>query len=292
IMRLWAASIDYTADARASEDIFKGNAEAYRKIRNTFKFMLGNLSDGDGFFNPKQYPIKSLSWIDQLLISKLNQVTSQVKEAMDQFNFSEASSTLLTFMTQDLSSFYLDITKDILYCEAKTSLRRLQVQHVLYEVTLRLMKLWTPIMPFTMEEVFRLFSFKDTISAQLLDYPKVEPVIEKDLQMYQSFLQLKEVANKSLEGLRSQNQIGSSQEAKLTLTAPSLLAQSLQSLPARERHRLFIASDVSVAVGDTLKAEAHPAGGLKCPRCWNYFSALHTHQEHQVCDRCLEVLKL
>ncbi|MFZ9139396.1 MAG: isoleucine--tRNA ligase, partial [Bacilli bacterium] len=134
IMRLWAASIDYTSDARASEDIFKGNAEAYRKIRNTFKFMLGNLADGEGLFNPKRHPISSYSWIDQLILSKLNAVTSEVKQAMDQFNFSEATSTLLTFMTQDLSSFYLDITKDILYCEAKTSLRRLQVQHVLYRV--------------------------------------------------------------------------------------------------------------------------------------------------------------
>jgi len=294
IMRLWAASIDYTADARASEDIFKGNAEAYRKIRNTFKFMLGNLSDGEGFFNPKQYPISSLSWIDQLLMSKLNQVTAQVKLAMDQFNFSEASSTLLTFMTQDLSSFYLDITKDILYCEAKTSLRRLQVQHVLYDVTLRLMKLWTPIMPFTMEEVFRQFSFKGVISAQLLDYPKVEKYEENDLQTYLNFLRLKEVANKSLELLRSQNQIGSSQESKLTLTAPKSLATSLKSLPARERHRLFIVSDVTIKVGEgsLMAAEAHPAGGQKCPRCWNYFSTLHAHQEHQVCDRCLEVLKL
>jgi len=166
----------------------------------------------------------------------------------------------------------------------------LQVQHVLYEVTLRLMKLWTPIMPFTMEEVFRLFAFKDIISAQLLDYPKVEKFQESSLQTYQQFLKLKEVANKALEGLRSQNQIGSAQEAKISLVAPRALAQSLQALPTRERNRLFIVSQAVVVEGDDLKAEAMPAGGQKCPRCWNYFSTLHAHQEHQVCDRCLEVL--
>lgn len=291
IMRLWAASIDYTADARASEEIFKGNAEAYRKIRNTFKFMLGNLHDGDGLFDPKKYPIEDFAWIDHLMISQLNHVTLKVKQAMDAYNFAEATQTILAFMTQDLSSFYLDITKDILYCEAKDSLRRKQVQHVLYELTFRLLRLLTPIMPFTMEEVYQTMTGNSLAFAQLLDYPRVDENCEGELAQYQSFLKVKEVANKALETLRGQNQIGSSQEAILDLVVEPSMATTLIALPARERNRLFIASDINVTAGATVSATAKPSQGHKCPRCWNYFPQLHQHQEHAVCDRCLAVLQ-
>jgi isoleucyl-tRNA synthetase len=291
IMRLWATSIDYTSDARASEDIFKGHAEAYRKIRNTFKFMLGNLHDGDRFFDPIQHPIKDFSWIDQLILNKLNDVTSSVKHAMDAYNFSEAIAAIFSFMTQDLSAFYLDITKDILYCESKDSLRRLQVQHVLFEITNRLLKLLTPIMPFTMDEIYRLLPKQAVISSQLLDYPTLPSLSEEKTKAYQAFLDLKEVANKALENLRSTNEIGSSQEASLTLQAPIGLAKALNELPSRERNRLFITSHVTVQVGDKNLATAKPSGGKKCPRCWNYFPSLQSHQEHQVCDRCVGVLK-
>jgi isoleucyl-tRNA synthetase len=291
IMRLWAASIDYTADARASEEIFKGNAEAYRKIRNTFKFILGNLSDGDAFFSPKQHPITKYSWVDHLIISRLNAVTKTVKEAMDAYNFSEATQTLTTFMTQDLSAFYLDMTKDILYCEAKTSPRRLQVQHVLYELTMRLLTLWTPIMPFTMDEVYQMFADKTVPVSQLLDYPKMPEDCQEELDQFAQLMHIKEVANKALEQLRASNQIGSSQEAALTLTVPASMASQLKGLEARELNRLFIASEVHVHAGQDIKATAVSAGGQKCPRCWNYFSTLHAFEEHHVCDRCLSVLK-
>lgn len=290
IMRLWATSIDYTSDARASEDIFKGNAEAYRKIRNTFKFILGNLADGDTMFDPKKYPVQSLSWIDDLILARLHHVTRQVKEAMDAYNFSEATANLLSYMTQDLSSFYLDITKDILYCEAKTSSRRVQVQHVLYEVAITLMKLWTPMMPFTMEEVFQQFPQRSVISSQLLDYPLGKQDETSSLAIYQQLMQLKEIANRSLETLRASNQIGSAQEASLALTAPMTLAHLLTSLPNRERNRLFIVSETTIKEGSALSADAKPFLGQKCPRCWNYFLHLHAFEEHHICDRCLEVL--
>jgi isoleucyl-tRNA synthetase len=290
IMRLWATSIDYTSDARASEDIFKGNAEAYRKIRNTFKFILGNLADGDTMFDPKKYPVQSLSWIDDLILARLHHVTRQVKEAMDAYNFSEATANLLSYMTQDLSSFYLDITKDVLYCEAKTSSRRVQVQHVLYEVAITLMKLWTPMMPFTMEEVFQQFPQRSVISSQLLDYPLGKQDETSSLAIYQQLMQLKEIANRSLETLRASNQIGSALEASLALTAPMTLAHLLTSLPNRERNRLFIVSETTIKEGSALSADAKPFLGQKCPRCWNYFLHLHAFEEHHICDRCLEVL--
>jgi isoleucyl-tRNA synthetase len=214
-----------------------------------------------------------------------------VKEAMDAYNFSEATGTLLSFMTQDLSSFYLDITKDILYCEAKTSTRRIQVQHVLYEVAMTLLRLWTPMMPFTMEEVYQQFPQRAAMSSQLLDYPLVKQDEQTSLAMYHQLMNLKEIANRALETLRASNQIGSSQEATLMLTAPMNLTHVLTSLSSRERNRLFIVSEASLKEGATLAADAKPSHGQKCPRCWNYFPQLHTFEEHHVCDRCLGVLK-
>jgi isoleucyl-tRNA synthetase len=290
IMRLWASSIDYTADARASEIIFKGNAEAYRKIRNTFKFMLGNLTDQETFFDPKLNPVEEFSWIDHLIISRLNEVTKLVKQAMDAYNFSEAISVMLTFITQDLSSGYLDMAKDILYCEARNSLRRLQVQHVLYEITYRLLRLLTPIMPFTMEEIYQLFPQPRHVSSQLLPYPLVDEDCRGELDIYEQFLKVKEAANQALETLRVAGKIGSSQEATLTITAPAVIAEPLIALQPRERNRLFIASQVHVSLGTTLAVTAVPSGGEKCPRCWNYFPKLVPIAEHHVCDRCAKVL--
>jgi isoleucyl-tRNA synthetase len=114
---------------------------------------------------------------------------------------------------------------------------------------------------------------------------------EPSLAMYRQLMALKEIANRALETLRASNQIGSAQEATLTLTAPMNLAHILNSLPNRERNRLFIVSDVTLKEGPTLWAEAKPFLGQKCPRCWNYFTQLHAIEEHHVCDRCLEVLK-
>jgi isoleucyl-tRNA synthetase len=147
------------------------------------------------------------------------------------------------------------------------------------------------MMPFTMEEVFQQFPNRGVLSSQLLDYPLVKEDEETSLAMYLQFKDLKETANRALETLRASNQIGSSQEATLALTAPMNLAHVLTSLSSRERNRLFIVSEVSVKEAATLSADAKPSHGQKCPRCWNYFSQLHAFEEHQVCDRCLEVIK-
>jgi isoleucyl-tRNA synthetase len=142
-----------------------------------------------------------------------------------------------------------------------------------------------------MEEVFQQFPHRAVISSQLLDYPLVKEDEETSLAMYRQLMDLKEIANRSLETLRASNQIGSSQEATLVLTAPMNFAHVLNSLPSRERNRLFIVSETTIQEGTTLTADAKPYRGQKCPRCWNYFSQLHTLEEHHVCERCLEVLK-
>ena len=291
IMRLWSASIDFTADARASEEIFKGSADMYRKVRNTFKFMLGNLHVGTSAFNPAFHHVDDFEWVDHLIISKLQHVTRIYKDAMDRYAFGEATSVLTTFMSQDLSSFYLDITKDILYCEGATSPRRLQVLHVLYRLIHDLIVMLTPILPFTMEEVYQTLLQRDQPSSQLLTFPKIEGDCHEELGQLDVLYALREQTSKVLEGLRSQGTIGSSLEAQLSLTIPEPLFSSMSKLPVRERNRLFIVSDVNVLQGQSTVVHASRFDAQKCPRCWNYVSVLHPVEEHHVCDRCAAVIK-
>jgi isoleucyl-tRNA synthetase len=289
IMRLWAASIDFTADARASEEIFKGNADMYRKIRNTFKFMLGNLWVGEEPFDPQRYPMDHFEWVDHLIIAKLEEVVHQYKVSMDAYAFYDATSVVTTFLSQELSSFYLDITKDILYCEAKTSPRRLQVLHVLHRLVMDLTVLLTPILPFTMEEVYQTLPQRDVLSSQLLPFPKGSLCLE-ELEQLRQLMDVRMHTSKALESLRGQGLIGSSLEASLTLTVPKPLFNWLTKAPIRERNRLFIVSSLDVKEGQEIAVETSPFHGEKCPRCWNYFPSLIAHGEHHVCDRCATVI--
>lgn len=290
IMRLWAASIDFTQDARASEDIFKIYAETYRKIRNTYKFMLGNLSTEKGFFNPKAVSIHGFEWIDHLIISKFEHVKLTVKQAMDAYNFSLAMSEIVSFVTQTLSSFYLDITKDILYCEGIESQRRKQVQHVLYKITTELSLLLNPILPFTMEEIYQTIGTKAQPSIQLEAYPEVVADCQEELIQLDQFLTIREAVLKALESLRATGTIGSSQEAEVTLTVESSIYNTLSTLDSRELNRLFIVSSVLLKEGP-LDVQVSHFHGEKCPRCWNYFKKLVPVEEHHVCERCAQVMQ-
>jgi isoleucyl-tRNA synthetase len=290
IMRLWAASIDFSQDARASEDIFKVHAENYRKIRNTFKFMLGNLTEGETFFNPKQVSVDGYEWVDHLIVSKFEHVKRVVKEAMDAYNFSLAMSEILTFVTQNLSSFYLDITKDILYCERVDSERRKQVQHVLYKITIELSRLLNPILPFTMEEIYQTVGTKAKPSIQLEAYPSTVEDCHDELSQLDAFLVIRESVLKALETLRASGEIGSSQEAEVNLTVEGSMFSKLSSLNVRELNRLFIVSSVVLSEGQQA-VRVSKFNGEKCLRCWNYFTSLTTVEDHHVCERCAKAIQ-
>jgi isoleucyl-tRNA synthetase len=290
IMRLWAASIDFSQDARASEDIFKVHAENYRKIRNTFKFMLGNLTEGEGFFDPSLSTVQRFEWVDHLIVSKFEHVKLVAKQAMDAYNFSLAMSEILTFVTQTLSSFYLDITKDILYCERGDSERRKQVQHVLYKITTELSRILTPILPFTMEEIYQTIGTKSQLSIQLESYPSTVEDCHDELDQLEAFLVIRESVLKALESLRATGTIGSSQEAEVFLTVDASTFKTLSSLDSRELNRLFIVSSVNLKEGKQA-VSVMKYKGEKCPRCWNYFEKLIPVEEHHVCERCAKAMQ-
>jgi isoleucyl-tRNA synthetase len=292
ILRLWAATIDYKQDVRISEGIIMQVAEVYRKVRNTFKFLLGNLANGENSsFTLERDKMKDFEVVDRFILAQLESVKNDAINSFDKYDFGNGIGRIVTFMSRDLSSFYLDITKDVLYCNSQTSKRRLQVQNVIYQVTDTLMRLLTPFLPFTMDEIYHSLPHCDKDNVQLLNYPKLSKDYPLDvIKDYESFMTLRDVVLKRLEEARSSGLIGSSQEAKVSLPSGDKLLKKLGlDKNGVELARLFVVSKVDFDTsGEVLVKRAE---GHKCPRCWNYVSELHHHEEHEVCSRCLDVLK-
>ena len=290
ILRLWVATVDYQGDVRLSDSLIAQVADQYRKIRNTFKFLLGNLSNGEeSKFDPIKDKVDSYEAIDKFILAGLEDLKNDCLKFYETFDFASLISRVMTFMSTDLSSLYLDIGKDILYCNAKDSLRRKQFQNVIYQVSDTLMRLLTPILPFTMEEVHENMPTYNGKSASLLDMPKESHVYSKDvLRLYKEFLNLRNEVNKAIEEVRVSGEVGSSQEVALVVPENDFLKQTGLNNNLDELQRLFIVSKVSL--GDKLEAkkiEAH-----KCPRCWNYVDHLvKIDEETEVCERCAKALK-
>ena len=286
ILRLWVATVNYQQDVRISENLLRQVADQYRKIRNTFKFLLGNLSDGEnGKFDPKKDMVKEFEEVDSFILAKLEEVKNSVIDSFDNYDFLTAMMKIMAFMSGDLSSFYLDIGKDILYCDGVNSLRRRQMQSVIYQVTDTLMRLLTPVLPFTMEEVFANMPDYHGRSPQLLNYPgKTRDFDEKVLEKYENFKSARDAVNKKLEEARNAGIIGSSQEALVVL--PNSYKEVFGE---KTVEKLLIVSKVEFA--DVKDIEAHHIEAQKCPRCWNYVDKLvKVDEETEVCERCAHVL--
>lgn len=295
ILRLWAATIDYQSDVRISEDILKGNAETYRKIRNTFKFLLGNLSDGEtGMFDPSKDQTSSFEAVDTYILATLEKLKNGVIESFDKFDFAGAMMAITNFVSVDLSSFYCDIAKDVLYCEKFDSVRRRQMQTVIYQVVDTLIRLLTPILPFTMEEAYGYLPGHKDGSSQLLDFPKTSHVYpESLLSEYGAVLKVRSDVLKSLELARTSGLIGSAQEAVVELHVKGLLAKKLfAKLSPAELTRFFIVSEVKLI--ETKPGDEYESSfvrvthhqGEKCERCWNYFDHLAEVEGNHICPRC------
>ena len=289
ILRLWVATVDYQQDVRISENLLRQVSEQYRKIRNTFKFLLGNLSNGQtSKFDPAKDKVDSFEAVDKFILATLEDVKNDVIKSFDKFDFSSGLSRIMTFMSTDLSSFYLDISKDILYCNSKDSPRRKQVQNVIYRLASELMRLLTPILPFTMEEVHINMPDYNDKSAILLSYPKESHEFDKLLLSdYKAFMALRFEVNKAIEEERNKGNIGSSQEALVELPNSDLLKRLGLDKSLDELARLFIVSKVVIA--DKLAVKRIDT--QKCPRCWNYVDKLiKIDEETCVCERCKSVL--
>ena len=285
ILRLWAASVDYKADARIGERIIGSVADNYRKIRNTFKFMLGNLCS----YHPEAK--KEYSLLDKMILARLDEVICKATKSYDEYDFAGVVNAIIPFASFDLSSLYLDALKDVLYCDAVDSPRRQGALEVIFRCAKSLCLLLNPILPFTMEEVYSYLPLEHKESVQLEDMVQAKRPDAEMLSLYREFLSLREVALKSLEGKRAAGEFGSSSDAKLSLSCQQgKLFDALSSLSKDELCLLFNVSDVSLEKGDDA-AMATADSRPECDRCRRHYDKLAETEDGHLCHRCLEALK-
>lgn len=302
ILRLWVASVDFQADVRVSDAILKQVTEGYRKIRNTFRFLLGNLAD----FNPETDALsyEELREVDQFMMIKLNKLIKTVTESYDKYEFSTIYHNINNFCTLDLSAFYLDFSKDVLYIEATNNKERRAIQTVLYESLISLTKLVAPILPHTADEVWDHISSVKEESVQLTDFPESTVYENSDAveEKWNKFLVVRDDVLKALEEARNQKVIGKSLAAKVTLYVNEEVDTLLNSIQ-ENLHQLFIVSGFEIAgkydnaPEEALKLEnaaivVSKADGETCERCWTVTTDIGTVEAHPtLCERCAHVVE-
>ncbi|MFE5472395.1 isoleucine--tRNA ligase [Bacillus safensis] len=245
ILRLWVSSVNYQADHPVSDDILKQVAEVYRKIRNTFRFLHGNLFDFDPAVNA--VPVEELREVDQYILIKLNKLIDKVKKAYDDYEFAVVYHAIHNFCTIELSSFYLDFAKDVVYIEHADHPDRRSMQTVFYETLMALVKLTAPILPHTADELWSHLSFVEEPSVQLTDMPEgvAVPQAEATEAKFDRFMEVRDDVLKALEIARNEKVIGRSLEASVTLYATDEVKNLLASIK-EDLKQLFIISELSV----------------------------------------------
>lgn len=296
IIRLWVASSDYTVDVRAGKEIFRQLSEAYRKMRNTARFMLGNLSD----FDPNKDAVADdqLFEIDRWALEACNTLTATMRDAYDHYDFSRAYHALYNFCVIDMSNFYMDVIKDRLYC-ADDHARRC-AQTALYRILVDFTKLLAPILCFTSQEIWiyipKMPGMKDYVVFEQM--PEVKAAAgEAFTAKWDRIMAIRDDVKKVLEQARADKVIGSSLEAALTLYCSDEIYNLLNAIPMDELADLFIVSQVHLEKGEGgvkgvvegLGVSAEHAAGEKCQRCWKYET---TVGENGLCPRCAKVLGL
>ena len=297
VLRLWVAAMDYRDDIRLSKEILTRLVEGYRRIRNTCRYLLGNLSDFD--LERDSVPVAELLPIDRFLLHRLQRLIERMRTAYETYEFHVLYHGLHNFCAVDLSAFYLDVLKDRLYTSApKSSLRR-SAQTALHEILVGLVKLMAPILSFTADEVWRYIPMPDRAqSVHLTEFPAVRPELVDDAlaQEWERLLAVREEALRHLETARKEKRIGSAQEAAVELIVPSadfgFLAAHREDLEV-----ICIVSRLAVRradvpeAGQAMAVRVERALGAKCPRCWNYRESVGTSATHpDLCGRCAEVL--
>ena len=297
LLRLWVSSITYTEDVRLGEEILSRLREAYRKIRNTHRFLLGNLFDFEPDMEVSQ---EVLTEVDRWALARMAQVAEQAEAAYERFEFHVVYHTLYNFCVVDLSSFYLDVLKDRLYTFAPNSPQRRAAQTTLFRIADTLVRLLAPILPFTCEEIWmNLYVHgKPFESVHLAEFAGDLQKYRDDelVNRWERLQEIRAQVRKSLEESRQQKHIGNSLEAKVSLRGGTEILTYLETF-SEDLRFLFIVSDVELLEDSTLDTQAlevtvSKAAGEKCDRCWTYSPSVRTVPEAvTVCGRCYAVLE-
>ncbi|WP_437271766.1 isoleucine--tRNA ligase [Staphylococcus succinus] len=297
IARLWVSSVDYLSDVRISDEILKQTSDVYRKIRNTLRFMLGNVSD----YNPAVNAVAEadLLEVDKYLLSRLREFTANTLDNYDNYDYLDIYQEVQNFINVELSNFYLDYGKDILYIEERDSHKRRSMQTVLYQIVVDMTKLLAPILAHTAEEVWSHIPHVEEESVHLTLMPERVEIDREFVDRWNTFMKLRDDVNRALEVARSEKVIGKSLEARVVIGSNENFDATSFLQQFNDLHQLFITSQAEVVdkvesgvayqYGDVHIEHAH---GEKCERCWNYSESLGSVGElDHLCPRCQEVVK-
>ena len=306
ILRLWVASTDYKVDSRISKDILKQLSEIYLKIRNTARFILGNLNgfDPDCLVDPKD-----MTGLDRWALARLNKLIANVKISYDKYEFHTVYHGIHNFCTVDMSNFYLDIIKDRLYCDKTNGLSRRSAQTTIYIILDALVRMLTPILAFTAEEIWAemphgmcaehdsvLFnSMPESVSS--LDFTPEHEI------MWEKLLRLRADVNKALELARAEKIIGKPLDAEVTLYVSETATEAFNEIAGQDLKTLFIVSGVDISKGGGngysgvefpgVTVAIRPSDEPKCVRCWTHDKEVGKDPVHpQLCPRCLDVVQV
>jgi len=287
ILRLWSVFENYQQDIRISENIIKNIVNGYRVIRNTIRFLLGNLYD----FSPEmEVKYEDLFEVDKWAIEKLKELKRKVTQYYENYAFNKVYEEVYNFCNIILSSFYLDYLKDRLYTYGKKSLERVSAQTVLNKILLNLLILIAPILSFTAEEAYQLIPYKKKESIFLENWPELKNEDIDLLNRWDKFFEIRKIVLKKLEEKREGKIIGSSLEAKVIIKCDKETSEFLKSF--YKLHTLFIVSEVEIINGENLNVEVEKTKNKKCERCWVYFPDVGEDKEFpDMCKKCINVLK-
>lgn len=294
ILRLWVASSDYRNDVRISDEILRQLAESYRKIRNTFRFLLGNLAD----FTPSPGGANTVLHdpLNRWIVHTVSTWAGEARVSYENYTFHQVVHSLLHLVTTDLSSFYLDVIKDRLYTLSSSDTLRQETLEVLHYILEVLVGLVSPILVFTSDEVYQYAPRRagDPDSVHLLRWPEVWALgygADEDQRMSR-LLEYREVIQKSMEVMRAEKVIGNSLQASVTLTLPATSPQ-LTAEDVGVLTEMVMAAEIRVLAGAELSAVVERTPWVRCERCWRYTEDVGLHPDHpDLCGRCEDVLKV
>ena len=295
ILRLWVSSSDYKTDIRISGDSFKQLSESYRKIRNTARFLLGNISD----FDPKNHmeTYAEMDELDRWALMKLNKLVEKIENAYSEYEFHAMLHAIHNFCVVDMSSFYLDVTKDRMYASNADSHERRSGQTAMYIILDTLTRLLAPVLAYTSEEIWQFLphGVKDNPESIMLnDWPSAKPEYNNEAleERWEKILEVRDPVLKALEDARNEKLIGQSLQAKILLKAGGEQYKFLESVKEL-LPMVFIVSQVEIEKTEknSLEAAVKLADGQKCERCWIYSDTVgHDHDRPNLCARCSETV--
>ena len=301
ILRLWVSSVDYREDVRISENILQQMSDAYRRIRNTARFLMGNLNNFDYANDKVDY--KDMFEIDKWAMHKLEELKEKTTEYYDKYEFYSLFQEITYFCSMEMSSFYLDIVKDRLYCEGTTSIERRSAQTVLTEVLKVLVRIISPVLSFTADEIWERIpeALKEEESVHLSKWIEANPeyLNEELAKKWDKIARLRREVNKKLEAERQTGLIGHSLDARVLLNIANAEYSFIKDYTENEVSDLFIVSQVKFVNDSLAESEiegisisVEKASGEKCERCWKYDEEVgHNHNHPDVCPRCANVLE-